>query len=301
MDIPAGWISETELRDAIGVADEDKSTFHRNLVNWRNHRLLPQHYDGSVVPASHPLGFGIGNEAYYPPIMIQMVRRIDELRQRGGNMDRWLWQLWIDGFPIDVVGWCRDRLIKMQGFTNLDEKELTVAATRKPKRSDPRSSFYRRLFGRGWLSLMTWALNVAIGARPPESLFDPKSPPRSALARIFGVGTDPSIISVGVAGSQIEEISLPRLMAILYEEIGADELQRVREDCWVLSHCHKGNTLIVRVLAAMWGRVSCRAVLLPGLIILHRSPDHQASLLDVGKRYSDSPAVQRFEVPHARR
>jgi hypothetical protein len=175
-------------------------------------------------------------------------------------MDRWLWQLWIDGFPIDIVGWCRDRLLKMQGLTNVDEKGLTGTATRKPKRTDPRRGLYRRLFARGWVSLMTWALNVAIGARPSESLFDPKSPPRAALARIFGVDTDPYIVSVGVEGSKIEGMSVNQLLGVLSEEIGEDELQKVREDCWVLSHAHKVRTFIVKALAAMWGSMSSRAV-----------------------------------------
>lgn len=184
----------------------------------------------------------------------------------------------------------------------MEAKELADEATRKPrKRSDPRRSFYRRLFARGWVSLMTWTLNVALGARPPESLFDPKSPPRAALARIFGHGTDPAIIGDGLAGSQIEDMGLPRLLAVLDEKIDEDELKKVREDCWVLSHSGKVGTLIGKILAAMWRWIPCRAIVLPGLIILHRSPDHQDGLLSVVKRYSNSPELQQFEIPHARR
>ena len=112
MEVPADWISETDLRAATGVVDEDRKTFHRNLVNWREHGLLPQNYDGSIVPAVRPLGVEIGNEAFYPPITIEMVRRIDELRQRG-TIDHWLWQLWLDGYPIDIIEWCRTRLARL--------------------------------------------------------------------------------------------------------------------------------------------------------------------------------------------
>jgi hypothetical protein len=301
-DVPTGWISETQLRVAIGTADEDRETFHRNLVNWRANGLLPRSYDGHKVPFSLPLGFPIGNEAYHPPITIEMVGRINELRQCGGDMDKWLWQLWLDGYPIDIIGWCRTRLTNLDGeLINKDAKDLVDDATRKPKkRSDPRRSFYRRLMARGWLAAMTWAVHVAIGTRPPESILDPVSRPRSALARVFGITTDPSVIRAGLDGSRIEDFGITRLLAVLNEDIGAGELYKVREDCWVLSHSDKARTLILRVLAAMWRSVNCRAVLLPGLILLHRSPDHHDSLLEIGKRHSDSPAVQQFEIPHAR-
>jgi hypothetical protein len=147
---------------------------------------------------------------------------------------------------------------------------------------------------------MTWALHVAIGERPPESMFDPVSRPLSALARVFGIKTDPSVIRAGLDGSRIEDFSITRLLTVLNEHIGAGELHKVREDFWVLSHSDKGRTLITRILAAMWRSVNCRVVLLPALILLHRSPDHQDSLLDIGKRHSDLPAVQQFEIPRAR-
>jgi hypothetical protein len=292
VDVPVGWISEAQLRAATGTADEDRKTFHRNLVNWRDHGLLPKSYDGHTVPFSLPLGFAIGNEAWHPPITIQIVGRINELRLRGGDMDKWLWQLWLDGYPIDIIGWCRKRLTNLHELTNRDVKDLVDLAIRKPeKRSDPRRIFYRRLMARGWLAAMTWAVHVAIGARPPESIFDPVSRPLSALARVFGITTDSSVIRAGLDGSRIEDFSIPRLLVVLNEDIGAGELDKVREDCWILSHCDKvrPRTLITRILAAMWRRVSCRAVLLPGLILLHRSPDHQDSLLDIAKRHSDSP------------
>jgi hypothetical protein len=301
MEVPAGWFSETDLRAAIGVADEDRKTFHRNLVNWREHGLLPRLYDGHTVPFIEYRGVGIGNEAWYPPITIEMVGRINELRSRGGDMDRWLWQLWLDGYPIDIIGWCRTRLARLHPLISKDGKELVDFATRKPeKRSDPRRSFYRRLMARGWLGLMTWTVHIAIGRRPPESMFDPLSRPLRALARIIGIRTDPSIIRAGLAGSGIEDMSITQLLAVLDEDISAAELHKVREDCWVLSHSDKLSGVIRRIFMAMWRSLTCRAGLLPLLILLHRSPDHQDTLLDVAKRYSSSPTAHQFEISHAR-
>ena len=301
MEIPDGWISESDLRAGIGVTDEDRDAFHRNLVNWRYHWLLPQRCDGFPVPAIRPLGFAVGNEAFYPAITVEMVRRINEQRQHSKNMEKWLWQLWLDGYPVDIIEWCRTRLSKIRPVVEKDAKELVDFATRKPaKRSDPRRSFYRRLMARGWLGLMTWTVHIAIGKRPPESIFDPHSPPRSALARIFGIGTEPLAIRAGLDDSGIEELSIARLLAVLDEDIAAGELHKVREDCWVLSRLPKAQTLIGKIFAAVGRSPSCRAGLLPALILLHRSPDHQDTLLDVAKRCSTSPTAHEFEIPHAR-
>jgi len=302
MDIPADWISEAELAAASGVAEGDRGKFHRNLVNWRHHGVVPERYQGLSVPLIWYRGVGVGNEPFYPPVMIPMVHRIDELRRQSRNMNRWLWQLWLDGFPIDIIGWCRKRLIKFdEMFSNIDEKRLLETATRKPaRRSDPRRSFYRRLMARGWSALITWAIRVAIGARPSESVFDAVSPPRSALARLFGSSTQHSVIREGLADSPIEEISIARLLVVLNEEIGSDELEKARQDCWVLSHSSKVRTFTGIVLAAIWGWVDSRAMLLPGLILLHRSPDHQAGLLEVIKLHTNSSELHQLEIPHAR-
>ena len=102
MDIPANWISETELAAATGAADRKR--FHRNLLNWRHHGLLPERYDGiSVADAIRHLGVGVGNEACYPPVYLPMVGRINELRARSRNMEAWLWALWLDPAASLVV------------------------------------------------------------------------------------------------------------------------------------------------------------------------------------------------------
>src|SRR5690348_10532131 len=109
MNIPGDWIFEAELAQQTGVAnnDEDRRKFHRNLANWRQHWLLLKLYDGLPVPSVRPLGIGNGpgNEAWYPPITIAMVHRINELGlQFPKNMDEWLWHLWLEGYPSEIVG-----------------------------------------------------------------------------------------------------------------------------------------------------------------------------------------------------
>jgi hypothetical protein len=300
MDIPADWIPEAELAAAISVFDGDRSKFHRNLLNWRHHGLLPDCYDGLPVPMVRPLGVGPGNEAVYPPVTIAMVRRIDELRRQSPrDMDEWLWQLWLDAYPIDIIKWCRERLLgHAEMISDIDQKRLVEAATRKPaKRSDGRRTFYRRLKARGWFALMTWAVNVAIGARGTQSLFDPASPPLAALANLVEPIADHSSARDRLVGSGIEDMALVRLFAVL-DEANATELERVRVDCCAWSRAAEKHDLVGFILSRIWRKPDVRAVILPGLIALRRSPDHQGSLaagLGISGARPMNPDTSKFQ------
>ena len=280
MDIPSNWISEAKLAAAIGIAQKDRSKFHRNVLNWRHHGLLPEHYDGLLVPQVRPLEPGPGNEAVYPPITIPIVCRIDELRRESPrDMDDWLWTLWLERYPIDIIKWCRQRLrAHNEAVSSKDVRRLAEDATRKPaKRSDARRTFYRRLKAQGWFALMAWAVNVALGARGAQSVFDPASPPRAALAKLVAPVADPSSVRDKLVGSGIEHMGLRRLLAVL-DEANETELERVRVDCRAWSRAGERRDLVGFILSVMWRKPDVRAVILAGLIALRRSPDHQGSL-----------------------
>jgi hypothetical protein len=265
MEIPADWISEAELAAAVDVS-------HRNLLNWRHHGLLP-------TPMIRHLGVGVGNQAFYPPITIAMIRRINALRRQTRDMGEWRWQLWLEAYPIDIIKWCRQCLLTyVEVISEIDEKRFVEAATRKPaKRSDPRRTFYRRLKAQGWFALMTWAINVAIGARPPQSLFDPVSSPLASLARLLGPFASGLSPRDRLVGSPIEGAGVRQLLAVL-DEAEATELEKVREDCRALSRAAERRDLLGFILSQMWRRPDVRAVFLAGLVALRRSPDHQGSL-----------------------
>src|SRR5947209_6826597 len=78
------------------------------------------------------------------------------------------------------------------------------------KRSDGRRSFYSRLKAQLWVALMTWAVNVAIGRLGSQSVFDPASPPRAALAKLVAPIADPSSVRERLVGSGIEDMSVHR-------------------------------------------------------------------------------------------
>jgi hypothetical protein len=191
-------------------------------------------------------------------------------------MDEWLWQLWLEAFPVDIKKWCRERLLDhAEPISGIAQKRLVEAATRKPaKRSDARLTFYRRLKAQGWFALMTWAVNVAIGARGMQSLFDPASPPLTALAKLVEPIAGHSSVRDNLVGSGIEDMGISRLLAVL-DQADATELERVRR-AW--SRAGERRDLVGFILSVMWRKPDVRALILPGLIALRRSPDHQGSL-----------------------
>jgi hypothetical protein len=101
----------TELAVAIGVPAEDRSKFHRNLQNWQYYSVLPRRYDGMEVPQVDDHGGQIGSEAFYPPVFIPMLDRLNKLREQyPKDMDEWRCRLWLDGYPAPYIEWCRELL-----------------------------------------------------------------------------------------------------------------------------------------------------------------------------------------------
>jgi hypothetical protein len=124
---------------------------------------------------------------------------------------------------------------------------------------------------------MTWAVNVAIGRLGGQSMFDPASPPRAALAKLVAPVADPSSVHERLVGSGIEDMSVGRLLAIL-DQAEAVEIERARKDCLAWSRAGERRDFVGFVLSAIWRKPDVRAVILPGLIVLRRSPDHQENL-----------------------
>jgi hypothetical protein len=152
MPIPADWLSEGQLADALAIPADERSAFHNNLRNWRRRRcqgLLP-------APMTRNLGIGLGNEAVYPPVILPMLRHLFKLREDGRKPDEWFWQLWLAGYPPDVVGWTERALRRLvaglaEASASYSNEEILHKATRKPlRRSDPRRRVYSRLYRDGW-------------------------------------------------------------------------------------------------------------------------------------------------------
>jgi len=96
--------------------------------------------------------------------------------------------------------------------------------------------------------------------------------------------------SAAVSAGKPQRIALARLLVVL-DEVRPDELEKVREDCWVLSQTAGKSGVVCMVLSAMWRWKYCRPIIVPALIELHRSPDHQSSLLEAIRRINGADAV----------
>lgn len=264
MNVPAGWISETELAVLTDVPDndEDRRNFHRNLVNWRQKHVQPSSYAGWQIPLVRPLGAGrIGNECFYPPVFVPMTD--------------WRWQLWLDRFPADIVEYCRERLHPLlEIMSDYDVAKADYEITRKPPMPPPHKlrPFFqlRRLLGRlAWNELMKWVFRIATGSRIAQSVHDPNSPPREALSKLTNISA--TTLSACLDGSGIEDMSIARLLEAI-ENADANELERARIDCKRL-----GDWKIIRFMPSRI-KHNVRAGMVAALIMLRRSPDHQGDI-----------------------
>jgi hypothetical protein len=136
---PEGWITLQELCGRTSVSE-------RNLSEWR--RL------GLGVPEPWQISLGRrGTASYYPVETVKLIERINELRQQIRDADKWLWQLWLDGFKIDVRSWLKKHLDDLQKKLDggVDAKSLRSPTGRqlsnRVRRARERDEFIRAWFG----------------------------------------------------------------------------------------------------------------------------------------------------------
>jgi hypothetical protein len=297
---PEGWLDEEELVAATGVN-------HWNLVRWRGKGLI-------VKPINPRLGFAIGTASYYPPIAVPMIKRLGELRQITRNPDEWLWRLWLEDFPADIRLWTDERLAaeqeKLAPIQNDRDLETVVAGIPTPGRNDPHRLIYKpftRTSDRHKedhpKSLMLWAAAVATGIDLPASLYDPTPPLLKILKK---VGDLPDDMPPPDDDLHVEQMSLAFLRKILASVKNETEIERSRSDWKLISGlAERANVIdwdglkgslprhVRRILRkrrlpppppavdyfiACWRDFTARAVLLPFLIFIRRSPDHSQKL-----------------------
>jgi hypothetical protein len=216
-----------------------------------------------------------GAEAYYPRVFIPLTWAIDQLRVRNADMNEWRLLLWLNRYPVPFIEWCRKHILPFakicDEISTADINQTVVDLTRTPeKRSDPRRFIYRALKSKLLVPFMTWIAHVAVGQRVVRTIFDPKSPLPTAFAKLTKFSIDASSFSIGLAGSGIEDMSYVRLLDAL-DRHTPSEREQLRIDCLALT---RAGILQSRLLR----RGAVRAVLVAGLILLRRSPDHQGDL-----------------------
>jgi hypothetical protein len=157
---PKGYISLQELRARTGASE-------RNLSEWR--RL------GLGVPEPQQISLGRrGTASYYPIETVLLIDRLNELRQRIRDADEWLWQLWLDGFQVDMRSWAKKHLDSLQAKLGgrIDAKSLRSGAGRQLSNRIRRAPDRDELV-QAWLAVvagMAQLVNLCATAEPP--IFD---------------------------------------------------------------------------------------------------------------------------------
>lgn len=285
-----GWLTEEEVRAETGIG-------HFSFVRFRAHGFVPK---GN----RRFLGRGGGSTVFfYPPIAVPMLRRAVELRKARVGDDGVFWGLWLDGYPVDVVGWTDERLKRLQartaGSTHADIKAVARQMARQPaKRTSPHRAIFRHLQEQeGRRNLLSWAGAIGVGIEPALGLYTAGS----TLTAAFEKGL--SAADVPDPALEVEKISVPRLRDIL-AKAGVDELEQARRDCKTISDLIAVAETIdwrrVRVrldvprqgvsegrggpiepferLISLWRSFDTRAFLIPYLIFVRRLPGYRYEL-----------------------
>jgi hypothetical protein len=124
-----------------------------------------------------PLQISLGRKgtvSYYPPQTVRLIDRLNELRQQVRNADEWLWQLWLDGFEVDVRSWTKKHLNNLQKKLDggVDSKSLRSPTGRqisnRVRRAPDRDEFIR-----AWLAVTAGiAQLVSLYATAEPPIFD---------------------------------------------------------------------------------------------------------------------------------
>jgi hypothetical protein len=302
---PEGWISLQELRARTGVSE-------RNLSEWRRR--------GLGVPAPQLTSQGKrGTVSYYPIETVPLVERLNELRQQDRDADKWLWQLWLDGFNVDIRSWAYGHLDDLQKKLSggADATSLRSPVGRQLSNRVRRSSD-RDEFIRGWLA-------VAAGAAQLVGVYATVEPPSFDLSlKVSGL---PSNVRSPDSNLRRElrkiDLSFSCLSETVISDASDEDFEQARRDWRVIASLIKAAEMtdwsaaaaawdarikslagqrpdppsirarkahrvrplrppeIVTVLRFLWHEAVARAVMLAALLAFRRSPQFSKFLSEM--------------------
>jgi hypothetical protein len=235
--IPRGWLSLARLTAETAI-DE------RTLSNWGKRWLIPR-------PIVTPKLKGRGSVAYYRYETVAIIRRLYELREETHSADDWLWQLWLEGHPVDIWGWAAERLdATVNGLKKVYplSREVIVSVAAKVARSlDGRTRSTERL-----RDTVDFFASVAAGEPDAGRDLEGMSPIVDTLCKAGGL---PSlhgrlralIVEVLVRFTQL--LSLPRLAEIAAAKVGDEAAAKVRDE--VVEQVRRDWQAITRIAASV--------------------------------------------------
>jgi hypothetical protein len=217
--VPSGWI---ELGALLAATGTDK----RTLSNWRQRWLVPR-------PVTIPLAGGIGTASYYRPETVAIIRRVQELRRLSHDANEWLWQVWLEGYPVDITAWAKRRLDAMAALlaASCDSEVaadgiLAAFDGRIRKASDGRS-------------LLDWALSAARGGDAMGGLRGAEPPVFALLLKAAGLPDNTPLPDRELIGA----LSLARLSEIV-SGMSEGEIAQARRDWQTIAGLVEGAALV---------------------------------------------------------
>jgi hypothetical protein len=244
---PKGWISLHELRARTGVSE-------RNLSEWRRFCL--------GVPEPLPISLGRrGTVSYYPPETVSLIRRINELRQQVRDADKWLWQLWLDGFKVDIRSWAKKHLDSLQGRLDggVDEKSLR-SPTGRQLSNRVRRALDRDEFIHAWLA-------VTAGVAPLVGLYATAEPPIfDIMLKVSGLPSNARLPDRDLRRELSKmDLSFAGLSKTIIADASGEDFEQARRDWRVIAGVIEAAEMIdwSAATAAWEARISSLAGALP--------------------------------------
>jgi len=264
------WLTEQMVIARTG-------TTGRRLTWLRQNGLIPQ-------PRRRSRGLHKGTVTWYPPITVEMIRRIDALTTETRFAEEWRWRLWLEGFPINIVSYlvaCIDAtlapLTSIHDAEELDSVLLTTRGRRSRVRNfvPAREAALRVLYDRvrvpdRWYSLLSWAAGIALG-------FDAIGTEGwDTVKRAFNLSNDFAVPPIDKSNASV---------AVLRETLSnmsPDEIEQARKDMSVVSgladwlrHSAEARHApeLLKFFRRAWDEFTFRAMLIAFLTMLRRSPE----------------------------
>jgi len=285
---PEGWIDRVRLLTETGVSD-------RKFAEWAPKLGLRT----CLVSRGRA-----GVEAYYPPGSIRMIKRLLEISATSPrDMNRWLWQLWLEGFDVDICGWAKKHI--SSGLKGLVRRKSSGP---RLIRNRVRGHSHRAAFA-------TYSHLVAAGRAGPDrevSIHNVDPPIFDLLLKIGGLPSNTKL-PAGELKKGEHKVSFKYLCKVL-DTATEDEIEQARRDWRMLARWSDAAKAIdwnsispeldlkfkaltgapsdppswrarkaqrqrpwpapplVQNLVALWPELAARATVLPFLIDLRRSP-----------------------------
>jgi hypothetical protein len=280
MEDTGGWLTEEQLIAKTGVGPFTLDRRRREgLVPW-DRRFL---------------SFGVGTRTVYPPIAVPMIRRLQELQRAFKEVDRWRWELWLEGYPVDIIK-LHDRLVRLknraEALAKGNVKTIVVQAAGKGRlRGKPHQPIFNHV--RQWQArqaVMEWSVAVGVGAVAPASVYTSGSPAAKAFSKATGAAQPPD------RSLEIEKMSFTRLHKII-RSASVGDIELARRDCVRLAGLvtlaasldwrrvreatgvtHQGGPATpiapFERLIGLWDNLDFRACLIPFLMFVRSRPGY---------------------------